>query len=483
MSRCSRLGASLVSHDYDGDQCSASSIVWGNLLDKSCRLSPIVYVASAALGAMYEACQTSTAFLGDSHSTAQVQYNIALALLRKDILVQSHGPLAILLASTILAGVEALQRNLTNALVLVRGGFKLYTESISGIAKTETDRDTRAMKEPEQLALSLLIQRLDLQNMTYKLSNGLDLPRSHVNYHESHTGSRFALQDRTESELVCLLHACYSFSSKASKYKYFPLSHVPPDMMLQQTQYVANLQKWLLQTPLQPSLLPFRIQCLSAITYLSLILSPYETTFDAFHHIFQQIVDLATTILSNRISSVDQPKFQFRLISSLSQPLFLTAMKCRHSELRRKAVALLSRTGREGPWDAEILVAVANRAVAIEEQWGGNLGSGEQEHGGHREDQTNFGGVPEERHDETMNTTPERARLHGCGMGYITTDSGSPVDGVIPKHGKESQRRTIEFRFRRCLDVEKMLVAHGDSSETSMEDVEHWEVWDEKIEL
>jgi hypothetical protein len=50
------------------------------------------------------------------------------------------------------------------------------------------------------------------------------------------------------------------------------------------------------------------------------------------------------------------------------QTLFFTAIKYRHSAHRRRAVELLGRTGLEGPWDVKLLVAVASRAIEIEEE-------------------------------------------------------------------------------------------------------------------
>jgi hypothetical protein len=46
----------------------------------------------------------------------------------------------------------------------------------------------------------------------------------------------------------------------------------------------------------------------------------------------------------------------------------LTAIKYRHSARRRQAVELLRSTGLEGPWDGELLAAVASRAIEIEEE-------------------------------------------------------------------------------------------------------------------
>lgn len=43
-------------------------------------------------------------------------------------------------------------------------------------------------------------------------------------------------------------------------------------------------------------------------------------------------------------------------------------------------------------------------------------------------------------------------------MGYTSVDSGAPVDGIILDRGS-GDRRTIDFRFRQCVDTERLLGA------------------------
>ena len=301
-----------------------------------------------------------------------------------------------------------------------------------------------------------------------------------------------------ELDLLSLLQACYTFSRGVLPYKYVLSSHIPKEKIEARDSYLVRLYHRLSESEVQcqhltseaehasapqfvsipSSILSFRLQCLSAIVYLSSILSPHEATFDALSHIFQQIVDTASLILSSRSVHSDQPEFGFRLTSVLAQPLFLTAMKCRDLDLRRESIALLAQTGREGPWDAEILVAVAKRAMLLEEQWSRNSKNQPDWQGRHEES-----GDVLRRYNGHGCTVSEPARLHGCGMGHISTDSGAPLDGIIPTHSHGEYHRTIEFQFRRCRNIEKMLQAHTDNSNSSANDPEHWEVWDERIEL
>ena len=62
-------------------------------------------------------------------------------------------------------------------------------------------------------------------------------------------------------------------------------------------------------------------------------------------------------------------KHEFCLRSELSLPLFIAAWKCRDPALRRKLIWLLKiRRTKEGLWDSDVFVAMAERIVEIEER-------------------------------------------------------------------------------------------------------------------
>lgn len=164
--------------------------------------------------------------------------------------------------------------------------------------------------------------------------------------------------------------------------------------------------------------------------------------------------DFASEMVSARAEST-RPGSDYRLISILPQPLFQTAMKCRDFHIRRRAVELLTKTGKEGPWDSRVLVAIARRAIEIEER--------SLEHGH---------GVMGEV------TVPEGARLRNDGMGHISRDTGAPVDGVLQTLDTIARPRIIEFRFQRCLNVDEFV-----KENTLGEGSKLWIAWDEVIEV
>ena len=129
-------------------------------------------------------------------------------------------------------------------------------------------------------------------------------------------------------------------------------SHMPTDITIDQGRHMALLPNWQgvltdfeKQRPetgevgldaRQRCTLSFRAQCLSCLIYLSTLLCAYETSYDAFPDLFDKIVQLVFLLLCrDGTFATGRVRKRFRLLSSLSQPLFFTAMKCRDRGIHR----------------------------------------------------------------------------------------------------------------------------------------------------
>lgn len=99
------------------------------------------------------------------------------------------------------------------------------------------------------------------------------------------------------------------------------------------------------------------------------LINPWETSqlpFDAAKGYFQLAVEEASSILATPVPEAKLcSSFHFEM--GVLPPLYFTAIKCRHQELRLRALSLLRQAPRrEGLWDREELVAVAERVMEIE---------------------------------------------------------------------------------------------------------------------
>jgi hypothetical protein len=122
-----------------------------------------------------------------------------------------------------------------------------------------------------------------------------------------------------------------------------------------------------------PSVLMLHIRQQSTFVYLAVCLDPHQTFCDAFLPRFKAITDLTKQFMGRNMDASSSGMASllsstFSLESSLIPALYLTAIKCRDSAVRRCAIALLEKhPGREGLWDAKLYARVATRVADIEE--------------------------------------------------------------------------------------------------------------------
>ena len=211
---------------------------------------------------------------------------------------------------------------------------------------------------------------------------------------------------------------------------------------MEQGRHIATLTDWLAtydqgSQDSVPELPVLRAQCLSTLIYVSTILCPYEITYDLYTTHFRYIIEIAEKIVHERNTESPPILQHFKIQPGLIQPVYLTAMKCRDPQVRRRAVRLLSRLGVEGPWDARVMTRVALRAIEIEE-------------------------MDEQKQQQLP--IPEIDRLHGCGI-----DSLAPAGKTFPVF--------IQAYFSLCTGVEQMLQS------SDYEDSEHWTLWSEDLEV
>jgi hypothetical protein len=479
-SRFTALGFEILAQQTCQDAFGIGANIWNCLLPQLSSINPTVNAALASLGATYEAVVLRPVHsVGLEGVFAAMQYHKALELLQLDVLLQTHGPTPSFLSSLLLAAVEVLSHHFTNALMHLHGAFRIMTECIQRSAHSWSalsrnlgpDVADRSATVDDSQTLYLMAQALDVQTASYALSEPPQLPASQF------ASNRSALvmmsdsfsTDQAQSELIPLLHACYHYASLASRYKYLPRSDIPSHVALDQSRYIALLSQWVSKLDRRTSttighdilseqfaqlipprfpLLAQRVQCISVIIYLSNILNYEERSYDAFTSYFEQIVTDASILLENQSPGgcLTSPGNRFRFISPVSQPLYLTAMKCRQGAIRRRAIHLLGLTGREGPWHGAICQKVAQRAMEIEE------------------DQVLQNVALLEEDNDVISVT-EALRLHGSGMEF--DEARLHEKGFIVAH------------FSRCVDAGLMVTR----SDVSWESTENWEIWTEKIAL
>jgi hypothetical protein len=115
------------------------------------------------------------------------------------------------------------------------------------------------------------------------------------------------------------------------------------------------------------SLSALKVGLYATTSYVGCAASTLQTPYDAYLQTFRALVRHASTVL-DAISPVKPHAAKFTFEMSIIPPLYHTAHRCRCPVTRRKAIALLARSPpREGLWDADQHVLVAERIVELEE--------------------------------------------------------------------------------------------------------------------
>jgi hypothetical protein len=117
--------------------------------------------------------------------------------------------------------------------------------------------------------------------------------------------------------------------------------------------------------------------CIISYSYttiaLDVCLSPDETEYDKHIQLFIDIVQKSGDRLSSSVSVSQTAETEkqcdraFDLEVSIIHPLYFTALKCRVSNIRRRAITLLYGAGKEGVWDGVLMARIAEHVVGIEE--------------------------------------------------------------------------------------------------------------------
>ncbi|KAF5863511.1 hypothetical protein ETB97_010012 [Aspergillus alliaceus] len=107
----------------------------------------------------------------------------------------------------------------------------------------------------------------------------------------------------------------------------------------------------------------------TALITVSTCLYPEETIYDRFLSSFQQILSLAKVLIEGYFAQRHQNWPGFSLDMGVIQPLYMTATKCRNSDVRQHAIDLLSSAPViEGVWDGRTTALVSRRAKELEEE-------------------------------------------------------------------------------------------------------------------
>ena len=193
--------------------------------------------------------------------------------------------------------------------------------------------------------------------------------------------------DQVRTHLDNILICVYQLiKSDLSMYRYWDISIVPDHWKVRRREAINTFQSWLdaleefferAETTLNAvdakNLLGLRLQIRIAIIMLKMSIdSKPETSYDQFKSDFDDMVlrveRLFQSLMLVDARPLDTENTEFVMELGLIHPLFFVATKCRDWNLRRRALQLLRKAGKEGVWEGPIMAVLAQKLMRLEEQ-------------------------------------------------------------------------------------------------------------------
>ncbi|KAF4343825.1 transcriptional regulatory [Fusarium beomiforme] len=432
---------------------------WSRTVPQLSQSIPSVRAAIEAFGTSYSEYVLRGASPRPGLETTK-RYSKALRLVQHDLATLPNGPVPCVVACLFLGLVEALQQRLNHALVHLQGTYSLMMSLT----------DKRLLAELDTTGLMMLLKKLDLHLATYAVSRAPSLAMK-----------PFVMDDILTSyppdrSLFTILNSSYHFTAKAWPYRYCSRRSIPPELLIEQGRQLANLKQWLACNQLTSTedtephefLVVLRSQCLAALIRTAAILEPRETVYDCFGPEFQEIV---TSIEALFLSKDHDGTPQHNTSSSLPpfapemgiiHPLYFTAKKYRSPFWRRRALNLILKSGKEGPWCAETEGSLIAAIIKIEE------GSFDKE---------SLGPEMIRNTAESPATIPDQKR--------ITAFWASDPEAENGECTKVTRKRYTRIHAYRCRDIDGLMLDDEGQKPRDIPwmDSKWWEGRDEPLDM
>lgn len=363
---------------------------WTRLVFQMSYVEPSVRHAMIALGALHEERERGVKLIpilphvvnpaypeklnnafqpGDEFALAQ--YNKAIVLLSKRMDSGSAIEVA-LLACILFVCIEFLRGDSEPAVKHFRSGMSIALNSLSNSTSVAAKDTLERIKE----YMLPFFNRIELLANLFGEQASWDYP---VELSET-VPDEFNNMREARDSVVHIANLTVRFIKFMKWRKYTRL--VLPDHIARQAAllrqmdiWAATLDRMLLGESITERDLDaaktLRIHQVVAAMWLKRCTTPEETANDESMRDFQTAVGLAESI-QHVAGSLEQRRAlnssSFLFDMEIVSPLYYVASKCRHPQIRRRAIAVLKRTQRrEGLWDSDVAGAIAERQTEIEE--------------------------------------------------------------------------------------------------------------------
>ncbi|ETN36548.1 uncharacterized protein HMPREF1541_08826 [Cyphellophora europaea CBS 101466] len=381
---------------------------WTKVVLKAGQQELVVRNAIIALGALHEDYQIRSGkydaqlIEDQSYRDVTLLYGKALRQLNQRLNepTKENAKIAII-CSILFACYEVLRRNNMAAVVHYQQGMRQLMRQMTlppaasptdGTLTTYPNQQSsvtvrfREIPEDELDDMMRVFARYDIQACTFSkdiaepLGTDATTPRS---LPADLTISQ--VRTHLDNLLICVYQL---IKSDLRMYRYWDVTAVPTQWQHRRTDAIKTFQDWLTalegffakpDAPLrlapseEKSLLGLRLQIRIAIIMLQMSIDHKpETSYDAFKPDFDDMVTRVERLFASLAlvdaKPLDVESVDFTMELGLIHPLFFIATKCRDWNIRRRAVALLRKAGKEGVWEGPIMAVLAQKVMRLEEQ-------------------------------------------------------------------------------------------------------------------
>ncbi|RMX84987.1 hypothetical protein D0869_04171 [Hortaea werneckii] len=304
---------------------------------------------------------------------ALVQYNKAIVHLAKRLQDPTAATEIALLACILFVCIEFLRGEAELAINHFKSGM--------GIAIHSLNFQSRRLAKPasERLRNDTLpfFNRLELLSTLF----GNDAPWEYPVALQYVIPEEFANVKEARDSLVHLMNLSLRFI-RYMKYRKYDRIVLPDDLARQQTLH-QHVMEWeekfdtLLANDISLTAKDLDatkiLRVHQRVMHIWLLAStqPEECRTDVFTEQFEDIVSLGEALQTEAGTCEQRQEYAttFLFDMVIVSPMYFVATKCRHPQIRRRAIKLLRHTKRrESLWDSNVSAAIAERVVAIEEQ-------------------------------------------------------------------------------------------------------------------
>ncbi len=402
MSRAFEYFLRRTSVDMSGPSCVNT---WGHYILSSSTESTAVQYSVAALSGIHES-RSSARSSPKANSECWKHYYFAVKAANKLVATVSEGGKnassakeellvicsAFIIIEVLLGNLESTLKHLEGCFSLLQTFFAEYHMKLKAAGSPDTSSNPLTHLDSHLTELIGFFVRLEIQILSI-------LPPKRTVVHIPARSSLPSISQLSQPLPSVMSESLYRLIKQSlvwireygAAFKYANI--VPAELYQGQAQLSSMLSDWktsyLASQDLDPSapttahlttnpetanlLLCHALTTLKVTTALS----PSEHIFSTPENLtaFETILHCADTIVTQRNLSTAQEGGNFaQLVSffalemSTVEALYFTAIKCRHSMHRHRAIDLLKRAGREGVWDGATMARVAAHVIALEEE-------------------------------------------------------------------------------------------------------------------